>query len=167
MLFDSVLLLRNGQVDRLVDQGLEIGPAPVLSCIRNRFYGLLLHIMETPHLLVQDFGENSSAFSCTWKGNVHLQVEPACPQNCLVHQVQPVCCSHHHYPLNRRESVHLAQELVNRSSRLVTVSQMVHAAAQGIDFIHEDNTAFGALTSSCKKLPYSFGAHSHVHLLKL
>ena len=86
--------------------------------------------------------EYGFAFVQVWKVYVYLPVESSCAQQCLVENVDAVCCSQHYYARVRSETVHLGEQLVECVFALVVAAHrrvLSAGAAHGVYFVDEND----------------------------
>ena len=97
---------------------------------------------------------------------VDLPVEPSGPQQRLVEDVHPVGGCQDNDPAVRAESVHLRQQLVQRTFALVVAAHagvLSAGPAHGVYFVDEDN-AGSLLLRLAEQVAHARCAHPHEHL---
>ena len=113
--------------------------------------------------------ENGLPFLQVRKLHVYLPVKTACPEQCLVKDIGPVCgCKDDHSAVGA-EPVHLGEELVKGVLPLIIGTEIRVTATgtpHGVNLINEDNTG-SLLLGLLEQVPYPRGAHSNEHFHKV
>ena len=93
---------------------------------------------------------------------MNFNVKASRTQNSTINEVESISSCNDQDLLSGSKAIHLIQELIDRRSRFMISSQLIHTASQGVDLIDKDDAAVRTSSGCCKELSYPSSTYSYI-----
>src|SRR5210317_203514 len=110
---DSTITVLDSANSTLVEKVCEISTRETSRLFRDSLESHVGCKLLTPRMDTEDL----EATLYTWKGHLHLTVEPTGAKQCVVEDINSVCSSNHHDTSLIVKTIHLREELLMVCSR--------------------------------------------------